>query len=372
MKKSMPRHLALLASAVLTLAALACGEPEPRPAPDPADLPLRGTKPISPLGKVDFVMPDVNGDPYDFRAETEGKIALLFFGYTYCPDICPIHMATLARAMDELDPAERARVEVVFVTVDPERDTPERLGGWLGTFDSTFVAVRGTEDQIEEALAFYRYPPPERSAEGVVYTVGHPALIYAFTPDGLGRAMYGAETRQRDWVHDLRMLTGYPWPAWAGGAPAPEAGPAPEGAGAAAAEPAERPPVLALAGKVLILDAYAPAPADGARTSVYLTLRNTGTAPDTLVGLSSPAAEVATLHRMRTENGMTRMEPLDGLPVPPGETVLLAPGQRHGMLEGVRAGSMEPGGTVELTLTFARSGSVTLPARVIRYQDIGG
>lgn len=369
MEKKLIRPLAVVASALL---ALACDSPEPRAVPDAADLPLRGTKPISPMGKVDFTMPDASGRSYDFHAETEGKIALLFFGYTYCPDICPIHMATLASALEELEPADREKIEVVFVTVDPERDTPERLASWLAAFDSSFVGVRGTPEAIEEALAFYRYPPPERSAEGQVYTVGHPALIYAFTPDGLGRAMYGAETSRQVWVHDLEMMAGYPWAAW-------DAGKAPTREGAGAGEPpaaeqaaSDRSPALAVVGDIVVLDAYAPAPAAGDRTSVYLSLRNSGTRADTLVSLSSPVAGVGSLHDMRNEDGMMRMVPLEHILLPAGETVTLAPGQRHGMLEEVAEGSMEPGSTVEVTLTLAGAGPVTVAVRVVRYRDVGG
>jgi len=152
-----------------------------------------------------FTLTDQNGravSGQDFR----GKLMLVYFGYTFCPDICPIHMATLAAALRELDPAVRNDIRVVFVTVDPERDTPERLAGWMAAFDSSFVGVRGSDEEIAEALAFYRYPPPDRSGDEPGYTVGHPALIYAFTPDNLGRAMYGADTRKNTWVNDLNVL----------------------------------------------------------------------------------------------------------------------------------------------------------------------
>jgi protein SCO1/2 len=379
-----------------SLLAAACDAPEPRPLPEAADLPFRGTKPLSPMGKVDFTMPAASGESYDFHRETEGRVALLFFGYTYCPDICAIHMATLARALEGLEPEERARVEVVFVTVDPERDTPQRLRGWLDAFDSTFVGVRGSTEEIEEALAYYRYPPPERSDDGQVYTVGHPALIYAFTPDGLGRVMYGPETSRQEWLHDLRMMLGYPWEAWeedgsdglseaAGGDSAGRG----EGAGGGSddraphgADPGEGAgvpgdagagAVLGVAGGVEVLDAYAPAPADGGRTAVYLTLRNTGPGADTLRALATPAANSASLHDMRTDgSGMMRMVPIEGVPVPAGESVMLAPGRRHGMLEGIGAGRMDPGDTIRATLTFARGGEVTVPVRVVSYDALGG
>lgn len=367
--------LRAVSAAALVLLAAACEAPEPPPVPEAARLPLRGTKPAQPLGKVDFTMPDARGEPYDFRAETDGKITLLFFGYTFCPDICPVHMATLAAALDELEPADRERIEVVFVTVDPERDTPERLRGWLAAFDSTFVGVRGTPEEIEEALAFYRFPAPERSGDEAGYTVGHPALIYGFTPDDLGRVLYGVETTRREWVHDLEMLAGYPWAAWEeadGGAGADAAtsvrgADLPSGTGGEAGGA----PVARI-GDVAVLDAYAPEPVDGTRTALYLTLRNDGSRPDTLVGLSTPAAGRASLHDMLRQGEMVRMVPLDGVVLPPGETVRLRPGGRHGMLEEVRSGALAAGATVEAELRLARGGTGTVPVRVVRYDALGG
>lgn len=342
---------------LVAAAAWACAPAADAPA-DPGALPLLGNVPYSPLEKVSFTMTDTDGRPYDFRAETDGHITLLFFGYTYCPDICPIHMATLSSALRELDPDVRERVRVVFVSVDPARDTPERLEQWLAAFDSSFVAVRGTDEEVAEALAFYRYPPPETSGEEVGYTVGHPASIYAFTPDDLGRAMYGVETTKAVWIHDLNLMAGHDW------------GTGEPGTGDASAAPAEEPAALAVAGDVQILDVYVPRPPAGDVTAVYLSLRNDGTVPDTLVGLSANVAARGTLHDMRHVEGRMVMEPLrGGVALPPGETVTLAPGGRHGMLEELKA-ELEPGTTVDVILRFSRAGPVAVQARVVRYEDL--
>ncbi|HSG47004.1 MAG TPA: SCO family protein, partial [Longimicrobiales bacterium] len=123
----MRRALCLLSLAG-ALTGASCSAPADAPR-DPDALALLGTVPVTPLDKVSFTLTDTRGRPFDFRAETDGHITLLFFGYTFCPDICPVHMATLAAALTELDPGVRQDVRVVFVTVDPQRDTPERLGG---------------------------------------------------------------------------------------------------------------------------------------------------------------------------------------------------------------------------------------------------
>lgn len=342
----------LFLSLAAATALAACAAP-PDEARDPDALALRGTAPLAPLEKPAFTLLDTRGRPFDFRRETDGRIALLYFGYTSCPDVCPVQMATLAAALREAGPEVRSRVVTVFITVDPTRDTPERLQAWLGAFDSTFVGLRGTPEEIARALAFYRYPSPETSGEEVGYTVSHPALLYAFTPDNLGRAMYGPETTRATWAHDLTLMAGHDWDVSASG---------PEAAGAG---------VMARTGDILVLDAVVPRPATATTTAFYFTLRNVGTAPDTLLGIATDAADRATLHDMVMEGGVMRMAPLvGGIPLPAGATVRLEPGSRHGMFEGL-AGLPEPGGTVAVLFRFARAGELSVPARVIRYEDVG-
>jgi protein SCO1/2 len=326
---------------------------------DPNDLPLRGTKPFAPMDKVSFTLTDTDGEPFDFRRETDGKIALLFFGYTFCPDICPMHMATLSTAMRELEPEVREQVRVVFVSVDPERDTQERLDQWLTAFDSSFVGVRGTLEDVSQALAFYRYPSPETSGEEVGYTVGHPALVYAFTPDNLGRAMYGVETPKAVWVHDLNLMAWHQWEPTSLEDPSP---PADEGLAS------EK--VIASVGSLQVLDAYVPRPPAGGTAALYLMLRNTGAVSDTLLGFDTEASRGTSLHDMEISDGVMRMVPIaGGLALPAGETVQLSPGGRHGMLEGLVM-ELEPGSGVDLTLRFARAGELRMTARIIRYEDM--
>ena len=104
-----------------------------------AETGLRGLVVSSPATRPDFVLTDDSGSPYDFRARTEGRAALLFFGYTNCPDVCPIHMSSIAEVKRDLGAELSRRVLVIFVTVDPARDTPDRLRSWLDGFDQEFV-----------------------------------------------------------------------------------------------------------------------------------------------------------------------------------------------------------------------------------------
>jgi protein SCO1/2 len=133
---------------------------------------------------------------------------MLFFGYTHCPDVCPIHMGNIAAVLKDLGVERRRAVEVVFVSTDPERDTPERIRSWLDRFDPAFVGLRGDRALVDSIQRSLGLPPSilePRSADGS-YAVGHAAQVLAFSPDGPARVVYPFGTRQADWAHDLPLL----------------------------------------------------------------------------------------------------------------------------------------------------------------------
>lgn len=132
-----------------------------------------------------FTLTDQNGRPFT-EADLEGSLTLIFFGYTYCPDICPLTLQSVATALDDLG-ADAGRVMPVFVTVDPERDTPERLKEYVAWFDPRIVGLTGTREQVEGIKAAYRVygqkvEDPERGPDD--YLVDHSAVIYLMGPDG--------------------------------------------------------------------------------------------------------------------------------------------------------------------------------------------
>ncbi len=154
-----------------------------------------------------FVLTDTRGGVYDFQAETEGKLALLFFGYTYCPDICPVHMASLAAVKRDLSAEDQNGIRVIFATVDPQRDTPERLRSWLDNFDPAFVGLHGSEAEVDSIMLGLGLPPAVRdTASGPDYGVGHASQVIAFPPGADHRVVYPFGTRQADWVHDFPKL----------------------------------------------------------------------------------------------------------------------------------------------------------------------
>jgi protein SCO1/2 len=166
---------------------------------------LQGATVAEPTPKPSFTLTDTEGRPYDFVAETEGKITLLYFGYTHCPDICPVHLAQIAEAFDQL-PRVAAESEVVFVTVDPERDTPEVLRRFLDRFDRGFVGLTGTPDELKAAQEAVGVTPAFKDGGGEDYTVQHAGQVFAWGPDGLLYAQYPFGTRQQTWVNDLQLL----------------------------------------------------------------------------------------------------------------------------------------------------------------------
>jgi protein SCO1/2 len=191
---------------VATLGAVACRGDAPRPGE------LRGMVFPDPLPKTDFTLTDTEGTPFAFVPETEGYVTLLFFGYTYCPDICPVHMANIAAVLRKLPPQVSGRVKVVMVTVDPERDTPERLRQWLDNFDRSFVGLIGPPDEVGPIQLSFRLPPAVKQETGETdYLMGHAAQVLAFTTDNRAHVIYPSGTRQTDWAHDLPLLVRLDW-----------------------------------------------------------------------------------------------------------------------------------------------------------------
>ncbi len=194
-----PRSIILACSAALL--GLACGTDSSR-RPDE----LWGVRLPQPIEKPDFTLTSTDGTPFSFRAETDGFVTLLFFGYTHCPDVCPIHMANLAAVLQNLPLTVSSQIQVVMVTTDPGRDNPERLRTWLDGFDRSFVGLVGPLEPINEIQRGMGLPNAMRMGEGTEYMVGHASQVIAFTRDNLARVVYPFGTRQEDWAHDLPML----------------------------------------------------------------------------------------------------------------------------------------------------------------------
>ena len=191
----------LLLGLVLASVALAgCGG-------DVASAELKGALVEPPLPKPSFVLTDTAGESYHFVERTKGKLTLLYFGYLNCPDICPVHLAQIAEVFDQLPAVARDAV-VVFVSVDPDRDSPEEIRTYLDNFDSRFVGLTGTMAELESAQTAAGIPLARYVGEGETYTVDHAGWVIAYAPDGLNHSVYPFGTRQSQWTNDLQILAG--------------------------------------------------------------------------------------------------------------------------------------------------------------------
>lgn len=191
------RRTVLFASLGAALMALAgCGKGPRFNTTDIAD---------SGLGKNAPALAGSDGQRHRFSDFT-GRAVVVFFGYTQCPDVCPTSLMMLKDVLGRLG-ADAARVQVIFVTVDPQRDTPPQLAAYMQAFDPGFLALRGNDDETAAvARAFKVYYRKQGDVAGGRYTVDHTAGCYVFDPSGRIRlfARHG-ETAER-LAADLRLL----------------------------------------------------------------------------------------------------------------------------------------------------------------------
>lgn len=161
------------------------------------------------------VLWDTEGRPVDLAADTDAPLTLLMFGYTNCPDICPISLATLASSLDSMGPEIANKVTMYFVTADPARDTPEVLRKYLDGFDPRFVGLTGTIEEIDRAQELANVPPALRDEpdEDGSYSVGHATQMIAYQADGTARIVYPFGTREGDWTSDIPRLVAGERPA---------------------------------------------------------------------------------------------------------------------------------------------------------------
>lgn len=190
----------------------------PQKAPDPATNPYKGLELTQAMGKPDFTLTDLDGKPFHFRQQTDGYLTLLFFGYTNCPDVCPLHMANIGAVLQQQPPEIANRVKVVFVTTDPERDSIPVLKAWLGRFSPQIIGLTGTHAEVVAAQQAANLLPAAKDTtkEGRLanggYSVGHAAQVLAYTADDSLRVLYPFGIRQEDWAYDIPRLAqvGFP------------------------------------------------------------------------------------------------------------------------------------------------------------------
>jgi protein SCO1/2 len=189
---------AIILSLILVLLG-ACGSQEL----DPSQ--FKGTFLPTPIPAPDFALSNAAGDTVHL-SDYEGEIVLLYFGYTFCPDICPTTLSELSKVQRELDDAGE-KIQVLMITVDPERDTPEKLEQYVTHFHPDFVGLSGTKEEIDAAgEGFGIFYEKEEGTEATGYLVNHTARVFVVDPQGNYQLSFAYGTPVEDIVHDLRLL----------------------------------------------------------------------------------------------------------------------------------------------------------------------
>ena len=190
----------LVAGSFLALGLAGCDRLSPNQAPTFFSTDITGAEFARKLE-----LPDVDGTLRSL-ADWKGKVTVVFFGYTQCPDVCPTTMADLAAIRKSLG-ADGDKLQSVFVTIDPERDTPEVLKAYVANFGPGFTALRGTPDQTaaaaKEFKVFYAKVP---GRNGGSYTMDHSAASFVFDPAGRVRLYvpYGGDSKK--FAADLKLI----------------------------------------------------------------------------------------------------------------------------------------------------------------------
>jgi protein SCO1/2 len=189
------RFVALLALVIAIAATEPCGAVE-----------FKGGLLLPPRPAADFTLTRADGREFRLR-DQRGSVVAMSFGYTFCPDVCPTTLAELAQVRDRLGEAG-TRLRIVFVTVDPERDTPARLREYARGFRDAFIPLTGPPDRLAQVRKAYGAVAEKRVVPGTsaTYLVDHSAAVYLIDPRGRLRLALPFGTSIDDMTHDIRLL----------------------------------------------------------------------------------------------------------------------------------------------------------------------
>ncbi|GAB6984678.1 SCO family protein [Nocardioides pyridinolyticus] len=193
---------AAAALVALLLALTACGG-----GADAGEGELHGTVLDPPFEVLATPLTDTDGDPYSLTEDTDRDLTLVFFGYISCPDICQTVLANLASALTRLDDADRERVDVVYVTTDPARDTEQAIADYLPHFDPDFIGLTGdlrTIIDVAEPLGVGITKGEKMPSGG--YDITHGTTITGIDADDEGFVYWGQDTSSSDFAEDIHTL----------------------------------------------------------------------------------------------------------------------------------------------------------------------
>lgn len=210
MRSLLRPNLAGLAALLGLLAGLAladCGLPRWSPGGAPSVALFTGAELHPPLAPSPFTLQRAADGTAVSAESLRGRVALVLFGYTSCPDLCPVTLAKATQVYQQLG-SQAGDVDTYFVTVDPERDTPQRLADYLGNFDPHITALTGSHAALEQALAAFGARAERRVSPDSPggYTMGHSASLYLVDPQGRVRMVEPPDVTLSQLAADVRAL----------------------------------------------------------------------------------------------------------------------------------------------------------------------
>jgi protein SCO1/2 len=188
------RQIVLLLLGIAAIALVGCGQPYQ----------YTGTVLDPPKPLTDFTLTDQHGQPFQLSAQ-RGKVTLLYFGYTNCPDFCPTTMGDWKQVKQQLG-AEAENVRFVLISVDPERDTEQALKEYLDHFDPTFVGLRPRPEQVEPLSREYGVGVDRHSQHRAPDPARHGSYVYAVDQEGQLRLLFSADVGPQQMADDIRHL----------------------------------------------------------------------------------------------------------------------------------------------------------------------
>lgn len=262
------------------------------------------------------------------EADYRGKWLLVFFGFTDCPDACPTAMYYATDLLKDLGPLAEM-IQIAFVSVDPDRDTPAVLKDYLSNFDSRIVGLTGSQEQVSQTAfqfgAYYR-----QQAVGYTYTIDHSTAFYLVNPEGGLVRAFAPQNGANDVTKELHSIV--------------------------AASTDDKGIV---AHDVWMRASIGQVPT----TAAYMTIENRGGKNDRLLSVSTPVASSAQIHDSNEKNGVMQMRPVTELTLAHGKSVELKPGGMHVMVMGLTL-PLKAGDRVPLMLHFEHAGEVAVQAEV--------
>jgi protein SCO1 len=290
----------------------------------------------APPRAADFTLTGHTGKPIRL-ADFQGKLVLLYFGYTYCPGICPTTLAEVAQALQTLGPKAAEKMQVLMVSVDPGRDTAGRLAAYLTHFNASFLGLTGTPDEIAAvatAYGIYYKKYEETPANG--YVVDHTSMVIVVDEKGFVQLLFPFGTPAQAMADDLAALLH---------------------------------PVASISDgpQIQVENVWGrPLPTMVTSGEFYMVIRNQGTRPDKLVGGRSPACGMLDLYEgYHTPQGAMGMRPVPGgfIEIPPTGVVELKAGGFHIMCMDKQM-EFTLGTLLPLTLHFETSGEIPVQASI--------